>query len=55
MRSREYSESVVRVIECKTHRKYYVEEKIRIVQERLRGEESLAELGDMPGASGSSQ
>jgi transposase len=38
------SESVVREIRRKTRRKYSSEEKIRIVLEGLRGEESIAEL-----------
>jgi len=37
-------ESVVRDIRRKTRRKYSTEEKIRIVLEGLRGEESIAEL-----------
>ena len=37
-------ESVVREIKRKTQRKYSTEEKIRIVLEGLRGEESIAEL-----------
>ena len=37
-------ESVVRDIKRKTHRKFSSEEKIRIVLEGLRGEESIAEL-----------
>ena len=37
-------ESVVREIRRKTRRKYSSEEKIRIVLEGLRGEESIAEL-----------
>ena len=37
-------EKVVREIKRKTHRKYSSEEKIRIVLEGLRGEESIAEL-----------
>jgi transposase len=37
-------ESVVREIRRKTRRKYSSEEKIRIVLEDLRGEESIAEL-----------
>jgi len=37
-------ESVVRDIKRKTRRKYSSEEKIRIVLEGLRGEESIAEL-----------
>jgi transposase len=37
-------ESVVREIHRKTRRKYSSEEKIRIVLEGLRGEESIAEL-----------
>ena len=37
-------ESVVREIKRRTRRKYSAEEKIRIVLEGLRGEESIAEL-----------
>ena len=37
-------ESVVREIQRKTRRKYSSEEKIRIVLEGLRGEESISEL-----------
>ena len=37
-------ERVVREIKRKTRRKYSTEEKIRIVLEGLRGEESIAEL-----------
>jgi transposase len=37
-------ESVVREIKRKTRRKFSIEEKIRIVLEGLRGEESIAEL-----------
>lgn len=37
-------ESVVREIKRRTRRKFSVEEKIRIVLEGLRGEESIAEL-----------
>jgi transposase len=37
-------ESVVREIKRKTRRKFSTEEKIRIVLEGLRGEESIAEL-----------
>jgi transposase len=37
-------ESVVREIKRRTRRKYSTEEKIRIVLEGLRGEESIAEL-----------
>jgi transposase len=37
-------ESVVREIKRKTRRKFSSEEKIRIVLEGLRGEESIAEL-----------
>ena len=37
-------ESVVREIKRKTRRKYSSEEKIRIVLEGLRGEDSIAEL-----------
>ena len=38
------SESVVREIKRKTRRKFSSEEKIRIVLEGLRGEESIAEI-----------
>jgi len=38
------SESVVRDIKRKTRRKFSSEEKIRIILEGLRGEESIAEL-----------
>ena len=38
------SERVVREIKRKTRRKFSSEEKIRIVLEGLRGEESIAEL-----------
>ena len=37
-------EAVVREIRRKTRRKYSAEEKIRIVLEGLRGEESVAEI-----------
>ena len=37
-------ESVVREIRRKTRRRYSAEEKIRIVLEGLKGEESIAEL-----------
>ena len=37
-------ETVVREIKGKTHRKFSAEEKIRIVLEGLRGEETIAEL-----------
>jgi len=38
------SEKIVKAIHRKTRRKYSAEEKIRIVLEGLRGEESIAEL-----------
>ena len=38
------SEAVVRDIKRRTHRKYSAEEKIRIVLDGLRGEDSIAEL-----------
>ena len=38
------SEKVVKAIQRRTRRKYSTEEKIRIVLEGLRGEESIAEL-----------
>lgn len=38
------AESVVRKIRLKTRRKYSAEEKMRIVLEGLRGEDSMAEL-----------
>lgn len=44
MPKRTNPESVVREIKRKTRRKYSTEEKIRIVLEGLRGEESIAEL-----------
>lgn len=44
MPERTKSEAVVREIRRKTRRKYSTEEKIRIVLEGLRGEESIAEL-----------
>jgi len=44
MSTKSNPESVVREIKRKTRRKYSVEEKIRIVLEGLRGEESIAEL-----------
>lgn len=44
MPKRTNPESVVREIKRKTRRKYSSEEKIRIVLEGLRGEESIAEL-----------
>lgn len=37
-------ESIVREIKRKTHRKYSAEEKIRIVLEGLRGEQSITDL-----------
>jgi transposase len=44
MPKRTNPESVVREIKRKTRRKYSCEEKIRIVLEGLRGEDSIAEL-----------
>jgi transposase len=44
MTKRSSPEKVVREIQRKTRRKYSSEEKIRIVLEGLRGEESIAEL-----------
>ena len=44
MPKRTNPESVVREIRRKTRRKYSCEEKIRIVLEGLRGEDSIAEL-----------
>jgi transposase len=38
------AEKIIRDIKRKTRRKYSTEEKIRIVLEGLRGEESVAEL-----------
>lgn len=44
MEKRTNPESVVREIKRRTKRKYSTEEKIRIVLEGLRGEESIAEI-----------
>jgi transposase len=44
MTHKDSAESVVRQIRRKTRRKYSAEEKIRIVLEGLRGEDSIAEL-----------
>lgn len=44
MSKKESTESVVREIRRKTRKKYSAEEKIRIVLEGLRGEESIAAL-----------
>jgi transposase len=44
MAARQDPESVVREVRRKTRRKFSSEEKIRIVLEGLRGEESIAEL-----------
>lgn len=38
------SEQIIRDIKRKTRKRYNAEEKIRIVLDRLRGEESIAEL-----------
>jgi transposase len=43
-KSKTLSESIVREIKRKTRRKFTAEEKIRIVLEGLRGEESIADL-----------
>ena len=43
-RKKKSSESVVKEIKRRTRRSYSAEEKIRIVLEGLRGEESIAEL-----------
>jgi transposase len=43
-RKKKSSESVVKEIKRRTRRSYSTEEKIRIVLEGLRGEESIAEL-----------
>ena len=43
MRSKDPAEKVVRDIRRKTRRKHSTEEKVRIVLEGLRGEESIAE------------
>ena len=42
MRKKNYPDSIVRDIKRKTRKKYNAEEKIRIVLEGLRGEESIA-------------
>jgi transposase len=44
MRKRSNSESVVREIRRKARKKYSAEEKIRVVLEGLRGEESIAAI-----------
>ena len=44
MKSKSKPEKVVRQIRRKTHRKYSSEEKIRIILEGLRGEDSIAEI-----------
>jgi transposase len=44
MSHKDSAESVVRQIRRQTRRKYSAEEKIRIVLEGLRGEDSIAEL-----------
>ncbi len=44
IRKKSSLESIVREIKRKTRRKYSTEEKIRIVLEGLRGEESIADL-----------
>ena len=44
MSNKDSAESVVRQIRRKTRRKYSAEEKIRVVLEGLRGDESIAEL-----------
>lgn len=44
MKQKESPESIVRQIKRKTRRKFMAEEKIRIVLEGLRGEESISEI-----------
>ena len=44
MRTKSNTESIVRDIKRKTRKKYTAEEKIRIVLEGLRGEESIAAI-----------
>lgn len=44
MNSKKSSESIVREIKRKTRKKYGTEEKIRIVMEGIRGEQSVSEL-----------
>ena len=44
MGAKEPAEQVVRNIRCRTRKQYSAEEKIRIVLEGLRGEESIAAL-----------
>ena len=44
MSSKDPTEKAVRDIRCKTRRQYSAEEKIRIVLDGLRGEESIAAL-----------
>jgi transposase len=44
MTEKKRSESIVREIRLKTHKKYTAEEKIRIVLEGLRGEDGITEL-----------
>ena len=44
MPTKHNSESIVRDIKRKTRKKYTAEEKISIVQDRLRGEESIAAI-----------
>jgi transposase-like protein len=51
MTKKKVPEGVVQEIQRKTGRKYSSEEKIRIVLEGLRGEESIAELGRREGIS----
>jgi len=48
MTSKEPAEKVVRDIRRRTRRKYSSEEKIQIVLEGLRGEESIAALRPIP-------
>jgi transposase len=47
-KSKSSPESIVREIKRKTRRKFTAEEKIRIVLEGLRGEESIADLCGKP-------
>lgn len=51
MSSRTNPEAVVREIKRKTRRKYSSEEKIRVVLEGLRGEQTIAELCRREGVS----
>jgi len=50
MRTKKDSESIVRDIKRKTRKKYNAEEKIRIVLDGLRGEESIATIYAVKGS-----